>query len=98
MTMANTTTPSGGFDRSLNKIVVPEEEKLTGFQVWVYDGLLFSAGPGRARLGTVRIFDTVEDAEAWAKDVRQYEVRPVGDVPEDAEPASAQAVRQLTKR
>ncbi len=96
--LANTTTPSDGFDRSLNKIVVPVEEKPTGFHVWVYDGLLFSVGPGRARLGTVRIFETVEDADNWANSVRQYEVLPVGEIPKDAEPASVHAVRQLTKR
>ena len=96
--LATTTTPSDGSGRSLNPIVETADEKPSGYLVWVYDALLFSVGPGRARLATVQRFDTIEEAEEWAQGVRQYEIHPLDEIPEDADLPSRQAVRQMIAR
>lgn len=98
ITLATTTTPSDGSDRSLNPIVDSVDEKPSGYLVWVYDALLFSVGPGVARLATVQRFETIKDAEEWAQGVRQYEIHPLDEIPDDADLPSRQAVRQMIAR
>ena len=96
--MDTKTSQSDGFNRSLRKTDVNANEVTPGWLVWVYDGLFLSGGPGSAKLATVRIFDSVDGAETWAKGVRDYKIIPLGEIPEDADPASVQAVRQMINR